>query len=174
MDKFKAGDKVIWKASGQTYIVRSACHYNPGYHYIDHIGGTAFAYACEDELSHLNESEENTPKEDRKKDSHKPPLALIPESALNAEAFAFKTGKEKSGYSLHSHRESVESYIRLASAALRHIYAWIEHRSYDDQTGEHHLGHARANLAMLIDWEERGIGIDDRFKAPEGEDDVDG
>lgn len=102
--------------------------------------------------------------EDRKKDTGKPPLAIIPRAALEVEAQAFAEGKKASGYSQHSHREPVESYIRIASAALRHLTAWIDGEINDPTTGVNHLGHARANLAMLIDWETRGVGTDDRFK----------
>lgn len=93
-----------------------------------------------------------------KASADKPPLALIPPVALELEALAFADGETK--YSRKSWRRgaSVEVYL---SAAMRHMHKWAEGITHDDKSGQHHLGHARACLAILIDAEVGGSLIKD-------------
>lgn len=94
-----------------------------------------------------------------KNDEGKPKLALIPYVALEAEGMAFLYGETK--YGKHNYKQGMEA-LRLASAALRHVHKWIAGAELDEESGIHHLGHARASLAMLMELQRSDKLIDDR------------
>jgi hypothetical protein len=96
-------------------------------------------------------------------DGGKPPLGLIPRSALVAEAQVLGFGAEK--YGKNNWRGGM-AWTRLSDAALRHLTAWIEGEDTDPETGLSHLAHARCCLAFLIEYQEKGLGDDDRYHAP--------
>nr|WP_142850688.1 dATP/dGTP diphosphohydrolase domain-containing protein [Telmatospirillum sp. J64-1] len=100
----------------------------------------------------------------QKFDSGKPPMGLIPRSALVAEAEVLAFGAKK--YAKHNWRGGME-WSRLVDAALRHITAWNEGQDTDPETGASHLAHARCCLGFLIEYQEKGTGTDDRFKTTE-------
>ena len=54
---------------------------------------------------------------------------------------------------------STSTYI---NAALRHLYAWQDGEEADPVSRLHHLGHAAACLAILLDAQEQGSLLDDR------------
>lgn len=93
-------------------------------------------------------------------DQGKAPLSIIPKEALEYEARAFKYGAEK--YGRNNFKASGLDHTRLLDAALRHIYAYAGGQNNDDESDLNHLGHARANLAMLIYMLENNKGKDDR------------
>lgn len=101
-----------------------------------------------------------------KHDAGKPPLSLIPRSALLAEAAVLDFGAHK--YSKHNWRKGME-WSRLVDACLRHITAWNEGENLDPETLHSHLAHARCCLGFLIEYQENGIGVDDRYKESESE-----
>jgi len=106
--------------------------------------------------------EHQSPKEGSfKLDAGKPQLDLIPFEALKAEAEALMFGANK--YSRHGFKEGLLT-SRLAAAALRHIYKWLAGADKDEESGAHHLGHARASLAMLLYVLEHKPELDDRYK----------
>lgn len=90
----------------------------------------------------------------------KPPLHLIPSSAIIEEAMALKEGANK--YDPFNWRETAVEAQTYIGAALRHLYAYQEGENYDPDSGAHHLGHARACLAILIDAAQVGKLIDNR------------
>ena len=47
-------------------------------------------------------------------------------------------------------------------AAMRHLLAWFEGEETADDSRVHHLGHAGACCAILLDAQEHGVLIDDR------------
>lgn len=47
-------------------------------------------------------------------------------------------------------------------AAMRHLLAWLEGEETAEDSGVHHLGHAMACCAILLDAQETGNLIDDR------------
>jgi hypothetical protein len=49
-------------------------------------------------------------------------------------------------------------------AALRHLQQWSEGEEYAEDSGVHHLGHARACLGILLDAQANGNLIDNRAK----------
>lgn len=68
------------------------------------------------------------------------------------------------------------SWGRVFGALMRHLWCWWGGKGpttksflfgdLDDETGYSHLWHAGCCIAFLIAYEERGVGEDDRLKAP--------
>lgn len=93
----------------------------------------------------------------------KPPIHLIPAVASIHEAMAFGDGAKKYGpYNWRS--ESVSASIYIA-ALYRHIMSWYDGEDYAQDSGVHHLGHARACLAIILDAASVGKLVDDRPSA---------
>lgn len=90
----------------------------------------------------------------------KPPLALIPLVALEAEAYALKLGADK--YGAWNWRDDPVSTLTYLNAAMRHIKAFAEGENLDPESGKSHLGHARASLAIVLDAEAHGTLLDNR------------
>lgn len=103
----------------------------------------------------------------QKYDQEKPELALIPTIAIFEMAKAFTYGKLK--YGKFNFKEGIE-ITRLISAALRHIYQFLAGEDNDQESGNSHLGHAMANLAMALDMLELHSELDDRYKSINNED----
>lgn len=82
-----------------------------------------------------------------KNDAGKPPLSMIPREALEEMARAFAYGAAK--YSRGNFRKSGMKWSRLTDAALRHIAAFANGEWTDPESGNSHLSHALASLAML-------------------------
>jgi hypothetical protein len=98
----------------------------------------------------------------RKDDQGKPPLSLIPRTALWAEARVMAHGADKYG---RDNWRGGMSWSRLIDAALRHITAFADGEDIDNGeggTGESHLANARCCLAFLIEYMEYELGEDDR------------
>lgn len=90
----------------------------------------------------------------------KPPLHLIPSTALAHESCAFRDGAAKYGpYNWRIDRVSASTYV---AAAKRHIESWFNREEQAQDSGVHHLAHARACLAILIDAQECRMLNDDR------------
>ncbi len=90
----------------------------------------------------------------------KPPLGYVPSTAILHEAMAFKDGAKK--YGPANWREKGVSSSVYFHAALRHLYSWWEGEECAEDSGAHHLGHARACLAILLDAAAAGKLNDDR------------
>lgn len=92
--------------------------------------------------------------------SKKPSLSKIPATALLWEALAMMDGGGKYGpYNWRANKVIASIYI---DACKRHLDEWFEGTTYAEDSGCHHLGHARACLGILIDAEATGNLIDDR------------
>lgn len=90
----------------------------------------------------------------------KPDMTKIPAVALLWEALAMMDGGGKYGpYNWRANKVVASIYI---AAAKRHLDAWFEGQLYAEDSGCHHLGHARACLGILLDAEATGNLIDDR------------
>ena len=98
----------------------------------------------------------------KKNDTGKPPIGLIPRSALLEEARVLDFGAKK--YDLHNWRKGMD-HSRLTDAALRHILAYIDGEDNDPETGISHLAHARCSLGFLIEYQQKKLGKDDRYGA---------
>jgi hypothetical protein len=107
------------------------------------------------------ESEKSESDIGKKYDDLKPTLAYIPKIALYTEGDAFKYGAKK--YNAWNYKNGI-SVTRTLSAALRHIYEFLDGENYDKESGAHHLGSARANIAMALDTLFKHPEMDDRYK----------
>lgn len=74
---------------------------------------------------------------------------------------AFAAGKVK--YGDWNYKKSL-AITRTCSAALRHIYQFLDGENNDAETNSNHLGNAMANLAMAIDTLINNPDQDDRYK----------
>lgn len=97
----------------------------------------------------------------RKFDSDKPPIAFIPTEAIMEEAKAFGHGAKK--YEAWNYTNGL-AVTRTVSAALRHIFQFLDGENIDAESGASHLGCARAGLAMALDTLKNHPELDDRAK----------
>lgn len=98
----------------------------------------------------------------------KPPIALIPMTALVEEACTFRLGAQK--YGPANWREKAVPASVYVNAAMRHILSWYDGQDLDPESGASHLAHARACMAILIDAASCDKLIDDRPSAGKGPD----
>ena len=112
---------------------------------------TPFMGAKEDFLS----------KEGVKLDSSKPKISLIPSEAINEMAIAFTYGANK--YAADNFKGGI-AYRRLLDAAFRHLLAISNGEDVDSESGNSHVGHAMASLAMLCYMMKNKPQFDDRYK----------
>lgn len=90
-------------------------------------------------------------------------LTKFPAIALVHGASAMVNGADK--YGPFNWRENdVVAHIYI-DAAMRHLTAWFEGEETAEDSGVHHLGHALACCAILLDAQENGNLIDDRPKS---------
>lgn len=94
-----------------------------------------------------------------KYDKGKPQLSLVPVELLEGTARALEHGVKK--YGRNNFKGGLE-WSRLVDAALRHIYAFAHKEDIDADSGNQHLDHAAASLAMLMHHVKNGVGKDDR------------
>lgn len=90
----------------------------------------------------------------------KPDLSLIPPVAEVYMATAFSDGAAKYG-AFNWREKNVMARVYIA-AAKRHIAEWADREELDPVSGVHHLGHAMACLAILLDAQEQDNLTDDR------------
>jgi hypothetical protein len=88
------------------------------------------------------------------------PLHLVPPSAVAALASAMADGARKYGpYNWRTSPISVSTYV---SAAQRHLHAYWDGEDNARDSGVHHLAHAMASMALLIDALSLDVLVDDR------------
>ena len=98
--------------------------------------------------------------------TRKVPLGQVPPVALAHESCAFRDGALKYGFRNWRTKGLASVYI---DALKRHVSAWEECEEYAPDSGVHHLGHAHACLAILLDAQETGNLIDDRVPGVYGQ-----
>lgn len=84
----------------------------------------------------------------------------LPDAASIHFAHAMGNGAEKYG-SYNWREKDVRASIYIA-AARRHLIQWFDGEETAKDSGVHHLGHAGACLAILLDAQENGCLLDDR------------
>ena len=90
----------------------------------------------------------------------KPNLFLLPPTGILYGALAMQDGARKYGpYNWREKKVQASVYI---SAAMRHILAWQDGEENAKDSGVHHLGHALACLAVLLDAQKNDAMKDDR------------
>lgn len=95
-------------------------------------------------------------------------LELVPATSMIYEALAMADGARKYGpYNWRENEVQANIYI---GAALRHINAWYNGEEVAEDSGVHHLGHAKACLGIILDSLECGKLVDNRpLPAPVGD-----
>lgn len=96
----------------------------------------------------------------------KPDFTKIPSVALAHESLAMMDGAGK--YGPYNWRDNKVQAMIYVAACMRHLTAWMEGEEEAEDSGCHHLGHARACLGILLDAQETGNLIDDRPVAQNG------
>lgn len=99
--------------------------------------------------------------EGTKADAGKAPLWWVPREGMEGVAHVMEFGAQK--YAAHNWRKGMK-WSRLASAALRHLTAWVDGEDKDPESGMSHLWHAATDIFFLITYQARGLGEDDRRK----------
>lgn len=90
----------------------------------------------------------------------KAPLHLVSPSGLAHESMAMADGASKYGpYNWRSNSVKASIYI---AACMRHLIAWQDGEVYAEDSGVHHLAHAKACLGILLDALENDCLDDDR------------
>lgn len=75
-------------------------------------------------------------------------------------AMAMMDGAAKYGpYNWRAKKVMASIYV---DACMRHLAAWFEGQEHASDSGVHHLGHAIACCAILLDAQARGCLVDDR------------
>lgn len=90
----------------------------------------------------------------------KPSLSAVPGTALFHLARAMMDGVDK--YGIYNWREKDVPARIYVDAAMRHIVSWADGEEFADDSGVHHLAHAMACCAIVLDALEQGALIDDR------------
>lgn len=98
--------------------------------------------------------------------SAKVPMDAVPPAAIAHESLAFYDGELKYGYRNYRDKK-VRARIYVA-ACKRHLDSWLEGEETAEDSGVHHLGHARACLGIILDAQENDTLIDDRVAGPFG------
>ena len=95
----------------------------------------------------------------------KPPLfSVVPASALLHLGQAMQNGAKK--YGAFNYRDAGVRGSIYMDAAFRHMAAWFDsHQELAEDSGVHHLAHAMACMAIILDCIETGNLVDDRPKA---------
>ena len=92
--------------------------------------------------------------------SKKPDITKIPAVAMMWEALAMMDGAGK--YDPYNWRANKVIATIYVAAAMRHLTLWLEGEESAEDSGCHHLGHARACLGILLDAQATGNLLDDR------------
>lgn len=94
-----------------------------------------------------------------KHDAGKPDLSIIPRPAAVAIARALMFGANK--YGRYNYCQGFEN-TRLASACLRHLFAYLDGEDTDPESGLSHLDHALATLTMMVHCQALGTLVENR------------
>ncbi len=92
-------------------------------------------------------------------DEGKAPIHLIPPELVLAVAHVLGNGTKK--YDARNWENGM-SWGRVFSSLMRHLWKWWGGETDDQESGLPHLWHAAARVAMLVAYESRKVGIDDR------------
>lgn len=99
--------------------------------------------------------------EGKKFDNGKPDMTDIPLEAMWQMGAAFTYGQKK--YGKNNYRNGMLVSRQLA-AAIRHIFQHLAGQTLDPESGETHLGHALASIAMACYTLSNKPELDDRHK----------
>ena len=108
----------------------------------------------------MSEKKSTNPKDILSQGEQRVLLHLIPSPALIEMARAMMDGAKK--YGPYNWREEGVGASTYLSAAMRHLRAWLDGEEDAADSGVHHLGHAMACMAILLDAQAVGNLVDDR------------
>lgn len=94
-----------------------------------------------------------------KHDEGKMMLELVSPHFIKGVGTVLTHGAKK--YGAHNWRKGF-GWMRIFGATLRHLYAWASGEDKDSESGLSHLWHAATNIMFLIEFQELGMGKDDR------------
>ena len=90
----------------------------------------------------------------------KTPLHLLPPVFMAAVAWVLKLGAKK--YGPWNWRETKVECQTYVGAIRRHLDAWQDGEDIDPESGQSHLAHVAASVAILLDAEANGTLADNR------------
>lgn len=99
----------------------------------------------------------------RKDDSGKVDYSQLSRAMIEPMIRALMFGANK--YKKFNHKGGFEN-TRLLAASLRHIMAFMDGEDLDPESGESHLAHGMAALAILLDNQSNGTSIEGRYQKP--------
>lgn len=99
--------------------------------------------------------------EGKKYDQEKPDLSLLSSKALIQIAEVMTHGKKK--YGAQNWRKGLE-WSRVFAAVQRHLLAWNDGETYDQETRLNHLAHAGCGIMFLLEYSETRRDLDNRYK----------
>lgn len=86
---------------------------------------------------------------------------LIPPEVLDEDARVYGMGAAK--YAPHNYLHGFP-WSWSVRAGMSHFHAWQMGEDYDQESGLHHLAHARWHLAALMTFQWNELGTDDRLQ----------
>lgn len=90
----------------------------------------------------------------------KTPLQLLPPVFMAGVAWVLKLGASKYGaWNWRNNKVESQTYV---GAMRRHLDAWQDGESIDPESGQSHLAHIAASVAILLDAEANGTLEDNR------------
>lgn len=92
--------------------------------------------------------------------ARKAPLALVPPALVIGAAEALANGAEK--YGPFNWRDQPVQAVTYVEAAMRHLLAYLDGEDVATDSGIHHVKHAVAGLAILLDCMGLGTLVDNR------------
>ena len=94
----------------------------------------------------------------------KEPMHLLPVEFLRQTAIVLGVGAKKYGEYNWRTSQGVEANTYIA-AILRHITQFVDGEDVDEESGRSHLAHIAATCAVLLDAQQQGKFIDNRYKS---------
>lgn len=93
---------------------------------------------------------------------------LMPDEALTEVLKVFEHGAKKYGsFNWLLNANEVE-FTRLSDSLERHHKKFKRGQDFDEESGLYELAHLVANALMLLTYQLKGVGIDDRIPKKEG------
>lgn len=90
--------------------------------------------------------------------------SLLPIYPQQEAVRAFMDGIKSGKYEAWDWLNNPRPYSVYFSKIRRHLDAWKDGEDVAKDSGVKHLGHAIADLMILLDWINKGVGKDDRRK----------
>lgn len=123
--------------------------------------GPEFTKFYEQTMSEVEADTRHNDKTAQKHDAEKPDMSLLTLAAKTGIAKAFMDGEKK--YGRYNYLSGME-WTRLLAAADRHLSAFNDGEDCAKDSGLNHLYHAGACICMLIEYFEKSLGTDNRYK----------